>query len=633
MSRYTYNDIAIQEPRTLEFRMETERDPSGTDILWNKYTVRVRGFVSDSLGGWRSDSAAALTALKDRLQVPRRPFRYIIGTDTMVAVDPIDAKLGPEPLPTIVTQVATGTFMVEHGVICRVVNCDNECETRSAVVSLRWTQTESFDETWNSNLSTSGKLIVRSDLLRSADSFRDLATPPILPDYRRVVAKYTLSPNGLELDFEFLDKEVDRLPPFPAVKANGTFTVHVDKAHRMGRCHVHLEGPKGTSRKALLLRALAMVYSKIKAENPIIAGGQPIFVGDMTEDMFEPVVDVSLSAKLMPLGFGGKGLAGRAIGFAAGVLAERLADREGKIQSFLSIGDPPAGVSDGKPGLAPPIRKRIAALLAAGFRDPCVCEYLEQSVSTTRGISGRASLESPPSAVGDIPVYTLSISSVPTGPSARAITVDAAPYDTYQIERTLAMDPGKLHMPGTGVGADGAKAAVLNVHGGLSRMITTWVAGRTGEPPVLPAVDEDDNLAFLGGAVVAKETVPNADASCLVYLVSGYYIHAVRDPSLAQIVSAVPPTYGPAVVAGAQVASKYWTSIANFTGVQKANPLVDDGVQLDQPPQIPQDFTGDVALVPTLQNPGINGDDPQFTAPTEGFGGNNGNLPAPVVNP
>src|SRR5262249_400514 len=149
-----------------------------------------------------------------------------------------------------------------------------------------------------SKLVTRGRLIVRSDLLQSADSFRPLATPPLLPDYRRLSAEYTLSPDGLQLEFAFTDQEEDILPPFPAPKASGSFTVVCERNfRRIGQVDIKLEGQKGTSRRDLMIRALDMALSKLYAEGAAggaTVNGTPIIWGNFNEDLFSPVVTVSV---------------------------------------------------------------------------------------------------------------------------------------------------------------------------------------------------------------------------------------------------------------------------------------------------------------------------------------------------
>src|ERR1700722_7370146 len=372
--------------------MTTERDPSATDVTWNKYTIRGEGFITaDALGFSPANSSAALQFLKNSLQQPRRAFFYAQGATVIINIGnplgpAIDAKLGPEPLPTVVHEVTSGQFRVETGVIVRLAEGITETDHAgnafppNPVVSLRWSQTENFDEDWYSHLSTEGRLIVRSDLLQSADNFRPLATPPILPDYQRMRSKYTLSPDGLELAFNFEDTEKDRLPPFPATSASGRFVVVISKGGlRTGAVSIKLTGQKGTSRRDLLVKATAMAYAKLRADG-FQSTATPIIWGTFGEDLFIPSVDVQMQAMLSPVQKKGGAVAPLTL---AGV---NLARRAGIVPSpgpqiMPSVGLDTFGLASNKNGIAPPERKRIAGLLTAAFSDPCACLLSDVSLS------------------------------------------------------------------------------------------------------------------------------------------------------------------------------------------------------------------------------------------------------------
>jgi hypothetical protein len=415
MSQYIYDNVALQYCRTLSLEMVTERDPSGTDVMWTKYTIRVRGFVCASPGQspnqgatnpatGRVDSAWVLNQLKSALTSPRRSLLYSLGTNVFVNIGAglgavIDAKLGPDPLPTTVREITSGMFMVETGCVVRVVECATQLDSSGSpcapnpVLSLRWTQSESFDDNWYSHLHTSGRLIVRSDLLQSADNFRPLATPPIVSDYIRTSAKYTLSEDGLQLAFQFEDVEVDRLPPYPATKASGKYIVECPMGvQRIGQISIHLEGQKGTNRRDLLVRAMAMCYSKLQADGNFgprnRAGVRAPLIKrvSVVEDLFSPIVDVSMQAMMTPIL--GRGGAAAALVGALAVVARRAIGGPPPPAIMPSVGLDTFGLGSGKKGIAPPERKRLAGLLTAMFSDPCACMVSEGVLTTDLNVGG-----------------------------------------------------------------------------------------------------------------------------------------------------------------------------------------------------------------------------------------------------
>lgn len=638
MVGYYYNGASVQYCQTLEFKMEQELDPSGVDALWNKYTIRVRGFVSASQNqfGTQSTTAIELNTLKNQLETPRRPMSYSVGATTLVSqTDVPDAKLGPFPLPATVYQATSGVFMVEAGCVVRQYTCDANTVQPGGIVSLRWGQTETFDENWNSQIITQGKLIVRSDLRQNADIYRN-RTLPIggpLPNYRRLSSKYVLSPDGLTLDFEYVDAEQDRMPPFPATRVQGTFTVSVDKGTlRKGNCELTLEGPRGISRGTLLCRAMNMAFSKFlqegvakwkdKAGNPV----PPVYSWSMVEDLVVPQVRLSMTCRLPDMG--------STLSETGDVTVFGPGERASGVTGFPSAGIPATGLVATAPGLAPPVRKAIQVLLTSAFRDPCLDSGLSDvtNLPPNSGVGiastvGNENYIPPPASIVVSPV-------VPwfTKPTVK----DNAPYDTREFFTTTTFEAGDILMPATGVGNNPNVAQAVSVSGGRTILTVAWVVGRTGLPPVLPAYfTNDPNLVPLGGSIVANQVTPNATGATAKYETAGYYKYGVVDPSLYQITAPVAPPYQTDLINNAaRYANAYWNDqVLNTRNANGTNPFVVNGVSLNTTPLVPDglgdDYPNELVISQgappqsiqdqsqnTLLDPGSGGGD--FNVPTVG---------------
>lgn len=561
--------------------MVQERDPSNTDSIWNKYTIRVRGFVSQSAGQLPADTSTTLAAIKAQLETPRRPFLYKIDGVTLVTVDGLDAKLGPEPLAASVHEVTSGTYQVEAGVIVRIVACDSVCDAMSPVVSLRWSQTESFDENWYSHLVTVGKLIVRSDLLQSADSFRPLATPPLLTDYIRTRSSYNLSMDGTQLDFHFDDIERDRLPPFPATKASGKFIIMLEKgAKRTGQVDIHLEGPKGTGRRELMIRALQMAYSKLWPECEGMPG-LPIINMTVKEDLFDPIVDVTVSCNLKVIDKSSKW------GALSGA-----PDGPGPVVCKW-VGLPPAGVASNQPGISPPTRKRLQALLAAAFRDPCACDGYQTEMSTTnRGVSGAQDMKSIPLTAN---VFSLSIGAT-LPPADNVINSNPTSGLTKIIINTRQeFSQNDKVLPGTGVGPNGDIGTKISTGGKSCREMVAFVAQSFGKPPEYPnPLTLGNNAILVYSHIMGLNVRPSVDGSSVEYNGGGFYLYDVINPLVAQLKTIQPYDSSLSV----NNASKSgFTSFMNASlqaaataGVTAAQPNVPGGVAPNPDPQIPPSF-------------------------------------------
>lgn len=548
MSVIEYNSIRFHFAKTASVEFDTSRDKSGVDVIANTTTIRARG-VASLTSQVPGDSAALLPTIRHMLNMPRRRLLYQVGGYTIISQSGMDAQLGPTPVkPATVEPAGNGTFFVDVAYKVSTYDC-GEAALSDPVTSLRWTQSESFDDRWFSTITTSGTLTVRSDLNQCADNFRQLATPPILDDYQRVSAKYTLAPDGLSLDFEFTDQEKSLLPPYPAVVADGDFNVICQQNHkRTGVVTITLEGAKGCSRKDLMFVGLRMAIAKLKAEGFI--DGSPLMWGNFSENLFRPVVKVSVQALLATLG--GTGFAGA----AAASLGAAAAGMNGPAV-MRSVGYTP-GVQEGRSGIAPPVRKRLLGLLAAAFRDPCAAsEGFTAELRNDRGGSGSnaelstggASLSTPPA----------ELVTGTTGGAGTSPIKDYAPYDLYRIQFEYTQDTGKRVMPGTGVGDTPQRGTAVTVHGGQMFLEVSWACQRTGRPPQIPSFSVNDpNLVAIGGTCIPAEMQLSADGSAPTYRVAGHYIYGVLDPSLVSLTAPVPPYFSDGVLTTAP-------NIANFT--------------------------------------------------------------------
>jgi hypothetical protein len=178
--------------------------------------------------------------------------------------------------------------------------------------------------------------------------------------------------------------------------------------------------------------------------------------------------------------------------------------------------------------------------------------------------------------------------------------VDDRPYDLYQVECQAVWDTGLVQLPATGVGPSPGVSAVVKAHGGMLKLITTWVVGRTGVPPVLPAfILGNQNLVPLRAVVVAQEVIPSADGADVCYMTAGFYEHAVLDPSRFSMVGATPPLYSSEVAGAASLGHTAWADFLYPATVVApgANPFVLNGFGLNQAPTSPPGFSAPVPFI------------------------------------
>lgn len=673
MAKFMYNNVWVQYARTIQFEMSNEYSTDGVDKLWTVYRIRVRGFVVASQGQFpgpagnppgdtvailNSSIAANTQSIKALLETPRAVCSYTVNGNTLVSIPGgnglgpiVDAHFGPMPQPCTAAYVIDGLFLVECGFEVRVVDCAADCPA-SPVVSLRYSQQETFNETWHTRLTTKGRLVVRSDLSTSADTYRGECRPDILDNFVRTHSEYTLDSTLTVLDFSYVDEERDYMPPALVAKASGQFIVNVSSgARRKGQVNLRLQGIPSSSRSALLAKAIVMAFSKLLVEG-FQGGAAPIISGSFSEELFENVVNVQMQADLSSMmaaggvAAGGNGwalggaAAGGLVGFAAGgpiggLIGAGLGAIAGgaiggggpppaapaTVPGVMSSADNVPGTIPVARGLSPKARRRIAGLLGAAFGDPCACAAMEVELRT-KPLTPETEISPSP-----IPAK-ITVSPTPLPPySSTPVITDAAPYDFYKIESRYKYDNGIIQMPGTGAvpGTSGQSgtpqnAAFIQMHGGKATLEVTWAASRRGLPPVIPAYKSiDANWVALGGDDACQITPESIDYSAdlinPIHTVSGRYVYGAVNPSLVNVIAPIPPFLAPVAAAAAQQSASTYSNqpLWNFVGASNpnnpwSNPVVGQAPPNTIPNQLgTQPITGVIAAIQQMTQQELNG--------------------------
>jgi hypothetical protein len=409
MSNLFYNGISIPYVHTHKVEQDSIRDPSNTDMLFHHFIIRVEGIIrvgKDALNvnnyivpGNVQDTNPAAVAKRIRhdLMSPRRPLRYDAGGGTLIEVRAtpqnvapfanaaIDAKNGPNPLFCHVKPSGDQTFMVEYAVETWIVDCGTDAqipqgqvnidqllllpENQRPWVSNRWSESVTLDDTGTTReKSRCGMLITRSDMFLSPDQLRGIVVPPITRGFKRVKAKYRMNEDGLSLSYEFVDEEIWIAPPFPAMKAEGTYAESVQQGDgkRYGEVYLKLTGDKLTPKSDIFSTAIATAMGKLRKQ---LDNDNGTWIGSVMveEDLYDNVVSVRIRALL-------KQTKSR---------EKRLSVELGNFNELPLAGT--VGVN-GKPGdnqLLPIIGTRGTGgivLVAAALRDPCLQQNIRNLV-------------------------------------------------------------------------------------------------------------------------------------------------------------------------------------------------------------------------------------------------------------
>ncbi len=238
----------------------------------------------------------------------------------------VDACNGPQPMFCNVAEFTDGSYIVDFQIkasyvenigIKGISTSGARNERTSAVIACRWQEQATYNEWMECTLTRTGIYTTRSD----HDKFDAPQIPPeeihpnqpfpglpavaqvaflsnqgpdwlrnqfavvgIPSGFLRHHTDYRVTPDGLSLCYTLIDKEVYRLPPAPAYKAEGEFTEDAGTnggvRHVEGR--VKLWGSKLTSQADLISAAIAILSQKMIlgvrgfiVTAPVVPGGAP----------------------------------------------------------------------------------------------------------------------------------------------------------------------------------------------------------------------------------------------------------------------------------------------------------------------------------------------------------------------
>lgn len=302
MSQLTYNGVTLPYPYTTYFSMDFISDESNTDLMYIKYDVEVQCVINARYASILSEdfivnnnvpsylnSAGIMAYLESKLMMRRKRLSYTFNNTEIIPplqpgnTDYVDAKNGPIPQYCRFTHVTNETFLMNYKitahffgdtVIKRDVESPITYRAGSPVLSNRWKETLSIDG--SSNLTTrtrNGKFIIRADNqeLKAPDFYRDQFAILSVPNgCIRKKAEYTIDANGLGIEYTIIDQEVYRLPPAPALTANGVYKEYCASggANRTAHIKVRLTGDKGTTatQDKLIQTAVGVAASKLNLE-------------------------------------------------------------------------------------------------------------------------------------------------------------------------------------------------------------------------------------------------------------------------------------------------------------------------------------------------------------------------------
>ncbi len=186
----------------------------------------------------------------------------------------VDAVNGPIPQFCNIHQLTDVTFILDYGIIAHYwVNNPgdgtNKNNPGNPILYNRWQEQVTIDETMLSTRTRRGSFRIRSDntagitpdLLRT-----QMAVISVPYNFVRQQSQYEITADGLSLNYAIMDREVFKMPPSPAFKADGYFeelgTGNL-AAYREGHVHVKLWGAPYISQNDLYNTAWTVAAEKM----------------------------------------------------------------------------------------------------------------------------------------------------------------------------------------------------------------------------------------------------------------------------------------------------------------------------------------------------------------------------------
>ncbi|MDE2098092.1 MAG: hypothetical protein KGL39_12635 [Patescibacteria group bacterium] len=299
MSIVKYNGITLPYSHITNVSQEAIYDDSSTDHLFNRFDVTIQAVlnsnyvatISSSIPNQVTNPADIMSFIRHKLLAPRRLLSIgFNGTELTPArqqgdpipPDPnefIDAKNGPQPQYCKIDQLTNTTFLITYRVVAHYHECpiivDNskhqnivQNKAGNAVLSNRWSESVVMDENQYTKRSRTGRIILRSDNIDglTPDQLRsDMAVVGVPEGFIRESSEYSITPDGLMLEYHIVDREVFKMPPRPAFKSSGRYTEIKTQngAITLGQVEVHLEGDKVTKQDDLVAIALYIACQKL----------------------------------------------------------------------------------------------------------------------------------------------------------------------------------------------------------------------------------------------------------------------------------------------------------------------------------------------------------------------------------
>lgn len=276
MSVLSYNGITLPYANSTDFRQEAVYDPRGhTDRILMKIVLTVQsmvnvnyladlapGLLDKNKNPTTNNPADIIDFIRTSLLKPRQSLSYSFDGRELIPVrvqgnkGNIDAKNGPKPLALHCQQLTNTTFLITYAIEAHYWE-NNQFKDGQVSANLssnivlynRWRETVEIDVDLMSTYTREGSYAIRSDNNqgKTANAVLTQMIPGAVREgFIRKQETFTLSDDGLTMDYKIVEEEKFRMPPEFATQAHGWYKLHLQSFGCFATYEVYcdLKGPK-----------------------------------------------------------------------------------------------------------------------------------------------------------------------------------------------------------------------------------------------------------------------------------------------------------------------------------------------------------------------------------------------------
>lgn len=539
----SYNGVVLQNVLTRVFDQEPVYDESNTDKLYDRFKVIVVGYCH----GFTSSNTTYITPrgyptateqeshVRKLLMEPRKEFKFRVGSvngeggavllESLHAEDGRstlhDVNNGPKPLGCHVKHVVgAATLRIEFSIEVCVIDCEYSLNS-SGVINNRWQMSDSYDDKWKCTRTIRGRLRI-AHINLNPQAFRGWVVPPLQASFRRQSMNFVTSRNGLELDYEIVDREEYAAAPFPAIKFEATHTESSgDGVNSFGDLHVRMTGPPRADKKLLIQTAAILAESRLQLKS-MSAGKSDFLLEQMAivDHLHENTIEMRVRVRHVNADLQ------HYFGTIGELLGRKLSDRD--IPDYDALRSQSPGQSD---------LTTVAGLFICYLQSPCnddhkVFQFKSETESELEGEKGDDGPEThsetgvlPPSFQPDWSlshkehIYT-------------HYTLDARyEVDTLRVQLPIASNVQGDNPQNNGQGGSDATSAVVRLGRGTAKRIITIEAERADTWPEIPIMDDYTDVVGVALLIDRFEIAPSVrlakDGSRRVFAMGAVYRFAL----------------------------------------------------------------------------------------------------------